>query len=496
MASNDQSGATPVEPEGGPGGVDAAVNRLAHWLLGSTVTEPGWERMVADFKPSRRTPGAYLARIVEIRDGREVPGSSGILGPQTRAAPLLDDLREASYTPEEGAWLSATMILRAHGWPEPEYEVGVDMNHHEQPEVWAEEAPLDAEDLHADLARFPRRGRLPEWMRELLSDPGAEPAPDAGRSPQSDPSASSAPASETPSDAGQDPAATPAPPAPGSAAPEVPADDAEASPGEETVNEEVLRALDHYGRLPGEKTTVNVLRALMGGEMLLEVSGPGGAETPAGERGTYLQTVRASDGATLLAVYASAATARTMFEASGLPGPMRLERRRGVRILEGFLADQSCQDVVVEPNGEVSCRIERQLVEWALRTPRNDAAKRALLAGSMQQLLGSFMAPTATLLMGVRADDPQGRPVFRGADGSEEPETIVLFTSGPEVAAMDPALQIRSAPAVAALRYALEIGARSVAINALGPTATLELGQIRELIEIAEARNAQQPPQG
>jgi hypothetical protein len=490
MATNDQPGATPVEPEGGPDRVDAAVNRLAHWLLGSTVTEPGWERMVADFKPSRRTPGAYLARIVEIREGREVPGSSGILGPQTRAAPLLDELREASYTPEEGAWLSATMILRAHGWPEPEYEVGVDMNHHEQPEVWAEEAPLDAEDLHADLARFPRRGRLPEWMRELLSDPAADPAPDAGRpSPPR--------ASEAPSEAAQDPSTASAAPAPGASA-RASAEEAEAgaSPAEEPVNEEILRALEHYGRLPGEKTTVNVLRALMGGEMLLEVSGPGGAQTPAGERGTYLQTVRASDGATLLAVYASAATARTVFEASGLPGPMRLERRRGVRILEGFLADESCQDIVVEPNGEVSCRIERQLVEWALRTPRNDAAKRALLAGSMQQLLGSFMAPTATLLMGVRADDRQGRPVFRAEDGTGEPETIVLFTSGPEVAAMDPALQIRSAPAVAALRYALEVGARSVAINALGPTATLELEQVRELIEIADSRNAQQPPQG
>ena len=495
MATNDQSGATPVEPEGGPDRVDAAVNRLAHWLLGSTVTEPGWERMVADFKPSRRTPGAYLARIVEVREGREVPGSSGILGPQTRAAPLLDELREASYTPEEGAWLSATMILRAHGWPEPEYEVGVDMNHHEQPEVWAEEAPLDAEDLHSDLARFPRRGRLPEWMRELLSDPAADPSPEAGRSVQPEPSA---PSSDASSEAAQGPSSAPAAPASGTSAAGAPADGtaASASPVEEPVNEEVLRALEHYGRLPGEKTTVNVLRALMGGEMLLEVSGPGGSETPAGERGTYLQTVRASDGATLLAVYASAATARTVFEASGMPGPMRLERRRGVRILEGFLADESCQDIVVEPNGQVSCRIERQLVEWALRTPRNDAAKRALLAGSMQQLLGSFMAPTATLLMGVRADDRQGRPVFRAEAGTGEPETIVLFTSGPEAAAMDPALQIRSAPAVAALRYALEVGARSVAINALGPTATLELEQVRELIEIADSRNAQQPPQG
>ncbi|MCP3427068.1 hypothetical protein NBM05_13870, partial [Rothia sp. AR01] len=220
MSSNDDSGMSPVEPGNVTDRVDAAVNQLAHWLLGSAVTEPGWERMVADFKPSRRTHGAYLARIVEVRDGREIPGSSGILGPQTRAVPLLDELRQAAYTPDEGSWLSATLILRADGWPEPEYEVGIDLNHHEQPEVWAQEAPLDAEDVLADLARFPRERRLPAWMRDLLSDPAASAAgSDAGtaagagaddartaaaQTPDPSAPASAAPPSDTPAAAAQD----------------------------------------------------------------------------------------------------------------------------------------------------------------------------------------------------------------------------------------------------------------------------------------------------
>ena len=67
--------------------------------------------------------------------------------------------------------------------------------------------------------------------------------------------------------------------------------------------------------------------------------------------------------------------------------------------------------------------------------------------------------------------------------------TTSLF-SPIEIAALDPHIEVRSANALDILRYALEIGAPSVKVNAINPSTVLSAAQIRELLEIVREQEA------
>ncbi|MBG7588019.1 hypothetical protein [Rothia kristinae] len=153
--------------------VQEAVNALGHWLLSSTQTTPGWDQLIADFAPAWSSPGSYLARISEIRDGEELVGSTGAVGPATTVVPLLEQLRAASYEPDTGAWLSASIVIDAQGWPEPQYQVGLDAEYEEEPASWLPGEEATAAALAQDLRAYPRTAEaLPAWMAKRLEEAG------------------------------------------------------------------------------------------------------------------------------------------------------------------------------------------------------------------------------------------------------------------------------------------------------------------------------------
>lgn len=458
-----------------------SVDALGHWLLSAATAAPGWDQLVADFVPAWGSPGAYAVRIAEVRGEDESMGATSVLGPETDVATLLETLRAADHEPKHGAWLRASIIIDAEGWPEPSYQVGADLEHLSLPEEWEGAPAPTAEQLGEDLRAYPREdAAVPGWMRRLLApEPDALPGAEALRAAAGRGGAPTASVS-----AGLD---------------ERPDADQHHEPGqepEEPVNPEVLQALRHYSRQPEHRTMLNVLRTVMGGELLLDVSGSELVPGPRGEEigpGSTLrvQTVKGPDGADLLAVYARESTARSLFRASGRDVDFRLQRQSGVALLENFLRDQTCQGIVVEPNGEASCRLDRTVIQAAMNTPHLDAAKEALLAGSMPRLLGSLMAPSARLIVALDQDGPEARPMYIQPEGDGVPDTMLLFTSGPEVAAVDPDLTLRAAPALQALRLAVDSGARYVSLNALNPSAQLPIEQVRELLELAEAQQGQ-----
>lgn len=456
--------------------VQEAVNALGHWLLSSTQTTPGWDQLIADFTPAWSSPGSYLARISEIRDGEELVGSTGAVGPATTVVPLLEQLRAAAYEPETGAWLSASIVIDAQGWPEPQYQVGLDAEYEEEPSSWLPGEEATAAALAQDLRAYPRTAAaLPEWMARRLEEAGLTVPP--------------AEAQETDAAA---PAETAAAAAPGSAAPaEAAGRPASAQPiTGPAQNPDLLRALEHYGRRPEHRTQLNVLRALMGGQALLDISGSDLTPGPRGERigpgsTLRLQTVQGPDGATLLAVFATEDTARALHAAGGTGTDFRTQARPGAQILRQMLEETPCDGVVVEPNGRASCRLDRALIAEALAAPHLDAAKEALLEESMPRLLGSLIAPDARLLIALDGPGEDAYPIYVQTEDGSTPETMLLFTSAPEAAAIDPELTLRAAPARQALQLAVDAGAGHVRINALSPSAVLPIEQVRELLELA-----------
>ncbi len=467
--------------------VQEAVNALGHWLLSSTQTTPGWDQLIADFTPAWSSPGSYLARISEIRDGEELVGSTGAVGPATTVVPLLEQLRAAAYEPETGAWLSASIVIDAQGWPEPQYQVGLDAEYEEEPSSWLPGEEATAAALAQDLRAYPRTAAaLPEWMARRLEEAGLTVPP--AEAQETDAAAPAETAADGGTAHGQEAAAA----APGSAAPaEAAGRPASAQPiTGPAQNPDLLRALEHYGRRPEHRTQLNVLRALMGGQALLDVSGSDFQPGPRGEQigpgsTLRLQTVQGPDGANLLAVFAAEDTARALHAAGGTGTDFRTQARPGAQILRQMLEETPCDGVVVEPNGRASCRLDRALIAEALAAPHLDAAKEALLEESMPRLLGSLIAPDARLLIALDGPGEDAYPIYVQTEDGSTPETMLLFTSAPEAAAIDPELTLRAAPARQALQLAVDAGAGHVRINALSPSAVLPIEQVRELLELA-----------
>ncbi|MGX6397481.1 SseB family protein [Rothia kristinae] len=467
--------------------IQEAVNALGHWLLSSTQTTPGWDQLIADFTPAWSSPGSYLARISEIRDGEELVGSTGAVGPATTVVPLLEQLRAAAYEPETGAWLSASIVIDAQGWPEPQYQVGLDAEYEEEPSSWLPGEEATAAALAQDLRAYPRTAAaLPEWMARRLEEAGLTVPP--AEAQETDAAAPAETAADGGTAHGQEAAAA----APGSAAPaEAAGRPASAQPiTGPAQNPDLLRALEHYGRRPEHRTQLNVLRALMGGQALLDVSGSDFQPGPRGEQigpgsTLRLQTVQGPDGANLLAVFAAEDTARALHAAGGTGTTFRTQARPGAQILRQMLEETPCDGVVVEPNGRASCRLDRALIAEALAAPHLDAAKEALLEESMPRLLGSLIAPDARLLIALDGPGEDAYPLYVQTEDGSTPETMLLFTSAPEAAAIDPELTLRAAPARQALQLAVDAGAGHVRINALSPSAVLPIEQVRELLELA-----------
>ncbi|MEV8164390.1 SseB family protein [Rothia kristinae] len=483
--------------------VQEAVNALGHWLLSSTQTTPGWDQLIADFAPAWSSPGSYLARISEIRDGEELVGSTGAVGPATTVVPLLEQLRAASYEPDTGAWLSASIVIDAQGWPEPQYQVGLDAEYEEEPASWLPGEEATAAALAQDLRAYPRTAEaLPAWMAKRLEEAGLAVPPAVPEETGSDAAQPEAAADGGTADGGTPGSAAPAETPPAAAQQSAPTESAGTPPSREATpaaaqpttgpapNPDLLRGLEHYGRRPEHRTQLNVLRALMGGQALLDVSGSDFQPGPRGEQigpgsTLRLQTVQGPDGATLLAVFAAEDTARALHAAGGTGTAFRTQARPGAQILRQMLEETPCDGVVVEPNGRASCRLDRSLIAEALAAPHLDAAKEALLEESMPRLLGSLIAPDARLLIALDGPGEDAYPIYVQTEDGSTPETMLLFTSAPEAAAIDPELTLRAAPARQALQLAVDAGAGHVRINALSPSAVLPIEQVRELLELA-----------
>ncbi len=450
------------------------LDTIGAWVLSVLRTEPGWDRVVVDLKVQG---GRVHLRVREHRGDEVVPGTAGPVKEGSAVLPAVEQLRERVHRPGRGTWFTATVTIAAEGWPQPVHRVGGTFELEHRPEPWAEEGPYTAQDLVAHLERFPRtRERIPAWADELARRAGVR-LPVAGEDARDEDARGGTAAPSAPGDAG-------------TGAPEDP---------EGTVHPGVRAAVEAFAAAPDDAGMIEVLRQATAGTLLLDVTastlvpGPEG-RTVGPDSQLRVQTLTEADGTRSLAVYTSAAEARAMHERHrGREEQPVLLRESAVRILQMVVEDEQYDHLVVDP-AHRGCRISRPQLEWVVRTPRNDAAKAALAEGSMPQLFAALLAPPAVLLLGVRVQDGRAVPVWaRPAREGAAPDTMLLFTSAAEIAALDRSLEVRSAPARQALRFALDSGARAVCLNARPPVATLGAEQLRELLALVDEPDAGGP---
>lgn len=421
------------------------VARVGEWVMSVLRSEPGWDAMLVEFKPQG---GRVHLRVIEDRGGVATPGAAGPIKQDSAVLETLTELQRSCYVPGRGSWFSASVTITAKGWPEPELSTTASYHFHDLPHVYAQEGPYTAQDVLAQLEAFPRtRERTPEWAVELAKQAGVE----------------------------------------------LPfADSAEDASGGD-IHPRLRAAAEAYTREPGERAMARALREALVGTVLLDVSGsdlvPGEDGQPVGpESHIRVQTVSQADGTRALAVYTSAEQAREMFSRSNrneeLAEPVLL-RQRASATLEMVAKDRQYDEVVVDPASEHALRIPRQQIEWVARSPHNEALKQALLDNNMSGVLGALFNPGGHLLLGTREQGENAVPVMvQPSQEGAAPDTLLVFTSAAEVAALDPQLTVRSAPTRQILDFVLDSDAAAICINAIAPVTTLPTEQLREMLEL------------
>lgn len=420
--------------------IQDALNNIGSWLLDVVSVDPGWSEMVLDVKP---LAGQIFVRVREFRDGEEFIGT---IGPLKDGSPIIAEVRKlqrAAYDGNRGTWFTASIVVAATGWPNPQFSVGASYNRDDEPASWKNEGTLTATDVREHLTEFPRdASRIPAWARERME----------GRARHSAAAALSSSEHEIP-------------------------------------NPYLVAALETFRNDVQERTLINVVRTMLGGDVLLDATGslliPSETDPMGPESVLIHQVIRMPEtGMQALCVFSSSEHIGKSYVRQESEGDELILREPAMKVFIDFLGNEALDLIVVDPGTDHECYIERAQVHWIVTSPRNDGAKMALTQDNMQMLLGSLVSPASVLLVGVDPADPSGTSFVFDPDENGNPQSLLVFTSPIEIAALDPHIEVRSANALDILRYALEIGAPSVKVNAINPSTVLTAAQIRELLEI------------
>lgn len=421
-----------------PAMVQEALNAIGSWMLGAVSVEPGWSELVLDIKPLSET---VFVRITESREDQDYVGSVGPVKSDSPVLSAIEKLQHASYLEGEGTWFTASVVITASNWPNPQYHIGASYDRAHEPADWNGEGRLSGRDIRSHFETFPRdEQHIPEWAAMRL----------AGRR-----------------GAGfADPTAGELPTGP--------------------VNLYLNEALTGFAASRSEQALANVVRAAQGGSLVMDISQSSTDE--AGNPLVNYQVLRLTNGLRALTAYSSVQRAKDYSAAALQLDHPQLVVEHAMKVFLQVAHDPSIDVLVLNPGSEQECFIEKAQIQWAVGSPHNMPAQRALIEENMHELLLALTAPAAMLMLGVRADDGTGRPVMlKNDDGSEEQISLV-FTSAAEVAALDPTLQVRSAPALDVLKMLTASDSTAVRINALAPHATLPMAQVRQLLSVVESQ--------
>ena len=417
--------------------IQNALNNIGSWLLDVSTVEPGWDELILDIKP---LADQIFVRVREIREGEEYIGTAGPLNATSKVLPDIQQLQRAAYHGSRGTWFTASVVVAANNWPEPQFSVGASYNREEEPESWKNEGSYSAPDIRAHLKSFPRAAEyVPAWAKERMEH--------RRRLAHLD------------------------------------------EPDLEAPNPYLTAALAAFAKDTREQTLINVVRTMLGGDVLVDASGSliipeGHLDIGPHSRMVY-QVIRVDEDNQALCVFSSPKYVGKGYSRDEKHEELIL-REPAMKVFMEFLEKPELSMIVIDPGTEHECYIERAQVQWVVTSPRNDGAKMALAAGDMQRLLGSLVSPASMLLLGVDPADETGSNFVFAPDEKGNPKSLLVFTSAIEIAAVDPHLEVRSAHALEVLRYAKSIGVDSVQVNMFNPSTVLSIRQIEELLDIMQ----------
>ncbi|NMR29549.1 SseB family protein [Crystallibacter degradans] len=367
------------------------VESLAAWMLSAVNTEPGWDRMVLELKPSA---GAILTRITQERQGAS-GSNTGQLQPGTTAFDDAAELHRLTGGTDGRSWKNAAINVTAHGWPDPRYNLDTYFNYD-------------------------------------------QPAPDFGLGEPEDAARSNG--------AGEHPAR-----------------------GAGVDNRLVREAIEEFSRNPGQQAAVNVLRQVIGSELLLDI-------TDAGNGRPGISIVEANGVPAVLA-FTSQETLAAFRANTGRPGAPASWVQRGEELLKFVDSRPEVHYLYLDPAGP-SCALGRPEIHFAVASMVNPGLKAAAGTQSAAPAVAELSAQGARVLLADNKDQSgQGRGplVLAGPEGQP---VLPVFSSGVEVAAFDSSARFTEVDAAWVLDTIRRNPDRELVINPAGPSVVIRHGDL------------------
>ncbi|PPB49531.1 hypothetical protein C4K88_07520 [Arthrobacter pityocampae] len=249
------------------------------------------------------------------------------------------------------------------------------------------------------------------------------------------------------------------------------------TPKGEVRNDRVADAVVRFAQDPGQRSMIDVLRACLAGELLVDVTGSDPASP------VLRGFVGANDVPAIGVFTDQGELARFLGgQAAGSGAPQSLALP-GVLALQTVLRDAAVGWVYVNPAGP-TCALARPDLEFALQGPPNAALREVVLRqGSQQELFTAMLGDTRVFLGEIERNgrkQPLTVPVEK--DGSTEVH-LAVFTSAAEVAAFDPAAAVRAFTPEWVVQLVFGQRLAGMLINPAGPSATIGSFQIWHLLD-------------
>lgn len=249
-------------------------------------------------------------------------------------------------------------------------------------------------------------------------------------------------------------------------------------PNQPVDNQRIRAAVEAFAAQPDQRTSLDVLRACLFGELLMDITGSQLTRTADGQlaEGSTIAFSGGSgpDGRGALFAFTSQREIGRMHP----PGTeLRSFAQPAVGALQQALGQERTGWLYIDPAGP-TCAMAREELEFALRFPRNDAVRAALEPGVDRVRLIEALRTEGPLLMGLDAGADPERPMPRLTRAPDGGTALIVGTSSVEIVAAHPDDGVVSTSTTQLPGQLRKRGWAGLLINPAGPWAYVPLAEL------------------
>lgn len=243
------------------------------------------------------------------------------------------------------------------------------------------------------------------------------------------------------------------------------------------VNQRVRTAVEAFAAQPGQRTSLDVLRTCLLGDLLMDITGSHLSRTADGQLapGSTISFGGGAgpDGRGALFAFTSQREIARMHP----PGTaVQSLAQPAVGALQQAVGDERTGWLYIDPAGP-TCALARNEIEFALNFPRNEAVRNALEPGVARTQLIEALRADGPLLMGLDAEATPDRALPRLIRAPDGGAALVVGTSSVEIVAAHPADRVVSTTTTEVTEQVRRRGWAGVLVNPACPSAYVPVAE-------------------